>query len=253
MSAASVKVLVAEDEPAQRQQLIQLLASLWSEAEIVAECSNGDQALDAFEIHRPDVLFLDIRMPGRSGLEVARAASGQAHVVLTTAYEQYAIRAFEAGALDYVLKPVTADRLAATIQRLRHRLASAPPDIESLLGALDQRLQSAQVERLKWISATQGDTVKLLAIDDVLFFRASEKYVRVVTRDDEALVRMSLKELEDRLDPEQFWRIHRAALVCASAVERLQKDELGRWQAHLREHEEALPVSDAARLRFRGM
>jgi len=253
MNASAVKVLVAEDEASQRRQLLELIEVLWPEAEVVAECSNGDQALADFETHRPDVLFLDIRMPGCSGLDVARAASGRAHVVLTTAYEQYAIRAFEAGALDYVLKPVTSDRLAATIQRLRNRLASAPPDIEALLGALDQRLQSAPVERLKWISATQGDTVKLLAVDDVLFFRASEKYVRVVTRDDEALVRMSLKELEDRLDPEQFWRIHRAVLVSASAVERLQKDELGRWQAHLRDHEEALPVSDAARSRFKGM
>lgn len=253
MNAKPVSVLVAEDESAQRQQLIQLINALWPEAEVVAECSNGDQALAAFERHRPEVLFLDIRMPGSSGLDVARAASGRAHVVLTTAYEQYAIRAFEAGALDYVLKPVTADRLAATIQRLRNRLTKTPPDIAALLGALDHRLQSAPVERLKWISATQGDMVKLVSVDDVLFFRASEKYVRVVTTDDEALVRMSLKELEDRLDPEQFWRIHRAVIVAAAAVERLEKDELGRWHAHLRNHEESLPLSDAARSRFRGM
>ncbi len=253
MSASKVSVLVAEDEPAQRKQLLELLDALWPEAAVVAECSDGDAALAEFQRHRPDVLFLDIRMPGCSGLEVARAASGQAHVVLITAYERYAISAFEAGALDYLLKPVSSDRLAATIQRLRNRLASAPPDIDALLCALEQRLGAASVERLKWITATQGDTVKLLAVDDVLFFRASEKYVRVVTRDDEALVRMSLKELEERLDPELFWRIHRSILVAAPAVERIEKDALGRWHAHLRDHDERLPVSDAARSRFRGM
>ncbi len=252
-----VPVLIAEDEAAQREQLVGLIESLWPEAELVAVCADGQAALAALAREKPAVLFLDIRMPGPSGIEVARAASGQAHVVLTTAYEQYAIEAFEAGALDYLLKPVTADRLAATIHRLRERLNEAatesPPDIHALLAALEQRLGRPQTERLKWITATQGDSVKLLAVEDILFFRASEKYVRVVTRDEEALVRMSLKDLEERLDPEYFWRVHRSVLVAAPAVSRVEKDELGRWHARLREHAEQLPVSEAERSRFRGM
>lgn len=246
-----VRVLIAEDEAAQREQLVGLIENLWSDAELVAVCEDGDAALAALETHCPDVLFLDIRMPGASGLDVARAASGRAHVVLITAYEQYAIKAFEAGALDYLLKPITADRLATSIQRLR--LVSTPPDIQALLATLEQRLGTPQPDQLKWITATQGDTVRLLAVDDVLFFRASEKYVRVVTRDEEALVRMSLKELEDRLDSDRFWRIHRSVLVAAAAVARIEKDELGQWHARLREHDERLPISDGARGRFRGM
>ncbi|AKS40474.1 LytR/AlgR family response regulator transcription factor [Wenzhouxiangella marina] len=248
-----VRILIAEDERAQREHLIALIDALWPEAELVAACGDGDSALAALERDKPQVLFLDIRMPGASGIDVARSASGRAHVVLTTAYEQYAIQAFEAGALDYLLKPVTADRLAATIQRLRARLNAAPPDIGALLASLDERLGQPAVERLKWITATQGDTVRLLAVEDVLFFRASDKYVRVVTAEEEALVRMSLKELEDRLDPEHFWRIHRSVLVAAPAVSHIEKDELGRWHARLRGHAEALPVSDSARSRFRGM
>ena len=248
-----VRVLIAEDEAAQREQLAGLIAKLWPEAELVAVCEDGDAALAALKSQRPDVLFLDIRMPGASGLDVARAASGRAHVVLTTAYEQYAVKAFEAGALDYLLKPVTADRLAESIQRLRQRLASTPPDIQALLATLEHRLGKPQPDQLKWITATQGDTVRLLAVDDVLFFRASEKYVRVVTRDEEALVRMSLKELEDRLDSDRFWRIHRSVMVAAAGVSRIEKDELGHWHARLREHDERLPISDGARARFRGM
>ncbi len=253
MSTQAVRVLVAEDESAQRRQLIGHLQKLWPEAELVAECADGDAALAALESERPDVLFLDIRMPGADGIQVARAASGRAHVVLTTAYEQYAVNAFEAGALDYLLKPVTPERLAATIERLKQRLKTTPPDIETLLSALDERLRPTERPSLKWITATNGDAVKLMAVDDVLFFRASDKYVRVVTDDDEALVRMSLKQLEDQLDETVFWRIHRAVLVRANAIEQIEKDELGHWHAHLKNHPERLPVSDAARSRLRGM
>jgi DNA-binding LytR/AlgR family response regulator len=253
MGLATVRILVAEDESAQRRQLIAHLQKLWPESELVAECADGDSALAALESERPDVLFLDIRMPGADGIDVARAASGRAHVVLTTAYEQYAVNAFEAGALDYLLKPVVPERLAATIERLKQRLKASPPDIETLLSALDERLHPCGQPALNWITATNGDTVKLLAVDDVLFFRASDKYVRVVTADDEALVRMSLKQLEDQLDDAIFWRIHRAVLVRANAIEQIAKDELGHWHARLKNHPERLPVSDATRSRLRGM
>ncbi|MFP4335556.1 MAG: LytR/AlgR family response regulator transcription factor [Wenzhouxiangella sp.] len=250
---SDVRVLIAEDETAQREELAERVQKLWPEARLVALCADGDAALSALERENPNVLFLDIRMPGASGLEVARAASARAHVVLTTAYEQYAIQAFEAGALDYVVKPVTSERLAASIERLRQRMAAAPPDIDALLGRLDARLQARKPERLQWITASQGDSVRLLAVEDVLFFRASEKYVRVVTAEEEALVRMSLKDLEERLDPTVFWRIHRSVVVAAAAVASINKDELGHWYAHLRQHAESLPVSDAARSRFRSM
>lgn len=253
MSSRSVRILVAEDESAQRRQLITQLRQLWPEAELVAECADGDTALAALESERPDVLFLDIRMPGADGIQVARAASGRAHVVLTTAYEEYAVNAFEAGALDYLLKPVVPERLRATIERLKQHLQTTPPDIGALLSALDERLGPSNKPTLNWITATNGDAVKLLAVDDVLFFRASDKYVRVVTAEDEALVRMSLKQLEERLDDEVFWRIHRAVLVRASAVEQIEKDELGHWHARLKNHRERLPVSESARSRLRAM
>lgn len=248
-----VRVLIAEDEAAQREQLAELIQNLWPEARLVAVCADGDAALSALERERPHVLFLDIRMPGASGLDVARAASARAHVVLTTAYEEYAIQAFEAGAVDYLVKPVTNERLAASIERLRQRLAAAPPDIDALLGRLEARLRPSRPDRLQWITASQGDSVRLLAVEDVLFFRASEKYVRVVTAEEEALVRMSLKELEDRLDPAVFWRIHRSVVVAAAAVASINKDELGHWYAQLRQHPETLPISDTARARFRSM
>ncbi len=250
---SDVRVLIAEDEAAQREELAELIQTLWPEARLVAVCADGNAALSALEHERPNVLFLDIRMPGASGLDVARAASARAHVVLTTAYEEYAIEAFEAGALDYVVKPVTTERLAASIERLRQRMAAAPPDINALLGRLEARLHAARPDRLQWITASQGDSVRLLAVEDVLFFRASEKYVRVVTAEEEALVRMSLKDLEDRLDPEVFWRIHRSVVVAAAAVASIKKDELGHWSAHLRQHPETLPISEAARSRFRSM
>lgn len=253
MSEQAIRILVAEDENAQRGELIRLLARRWPGAELVAECADGDAAMAALDEQHPDVLFLDIRMPGQNGLEVARAASGRAHVVLITAYEEYAVKAFETGALDYLLKPVTEQRLDAALERLEDRLARSPPCIDALLAELDRRLGSGDGERLNWISATCGDAVRLIAVDEVLFFRACDKYVRVVTAEDEALVRMSLKDLAERLDPERFWYIHRSVIVAATAVHRFERDELGRWHARLRGHDEMLPVSESARNRFRGM
>lgn len=249
-----VRIVIAEDERDQREQLGRLLARYWPEAGIVASCGDGIEALAALNKLRPNVMFLDIRMPGVDGLEVARAASGRAHVVLTTAYEEYAVRAFEAGALDYLLKPVVPERLAAAIARLRERLAeSGPPPIDDLLAGLREQLQSAGPERLQWITATCGDSVELMAVDEVQYFRASDKYVRVVTADKEALVRLSLKELEARLDPEHYWRVYRSVIVAAAAVDRVERDELGKWRLKLKSRDETLPVSESARALFRGM
>jgi DNA-binding LytR/AlgR family response regulator len=249
----SARILIAEDERAQRAELIRLLRERWPAAELVAECEDGDAALAALEETRPDVLFLDIRMPGASGIDVARAASGHAHVVLITAYEEYAVKAFEAGALDYLLKPVTVPRLDAAIERLRARLAESPPRIDELLERLENQLRPQREAPLNWITATCGDSVRLIPVEEVLFLRASDKYVRVVTAEDEAIVRTPLKELGERLDPDRFWRIHRSVIVAAEAVHRIERDELGRWHARLRGHEEVLPVSESGRSLFRGM
>lgn len=253
MNPLPVRIVIAEDEPDQRADLVRLIARLWPEAELVAECRDGDAALAALDDKLPDVLFLDIRMPGTSGIEVARAASGRSHVVLITAYEEHAVEAFEAGALDYLLKPVTRPRLAAAIERLRQRLSESPPRIEALLDGLASRLAPAREAPLRWITASCGDSVQLIPVDEVLFFRASDKYVRVVTPDGEALVRTPLKALAGKLDAQRFLRIHRSVIVAAESVERIERDELGRWHARLHGHHELLPVSERARGLFRSM
>lgn len=250
--------LIADDEDLPRAELRRMLAAAWPELQVVAECEHGAAALDALAAQAPDVAFLDIRMPGSSGLEVARAASGRCHVVFTTAYDSHAIEAFEAGAVDYLLKPVQADRLAQTVARLRQRLAGheAATPLDALVAQLADRLQlrgGAGAERLRWISASVGDTIKLFAIDDVLFFQSDEKYTRVVTASDEAHVRKPLKEIAEGLDADAFWQVHRGVIVRAAAVARATRDEMGRITLHLKQHDEKLPVSQAYAWRFKPM
>src|SRR5581483_4259219 len=186
MSAASPTALIAEDEPLMRERLKDKLAIAWPSLRIVAEASDGDAALQAFAAHRPDVAFLDIRMPGRSGLDVAAAIGDDCHVVFVSAYDQYAIAAFEAGAADYLLKPVETDRLTLTVARVRDRLGSKPSDLTSLVERLRESLARP---RLKWIKAAMGNQVKLIAVDDVLYFQSDAKYTRVVLAAGEALIR----------------------------------------------------------------
>jgi DNA-binding LytR/AlgR family response regulator len=194
-------------------------------------------------------------MPGASGIEVARAASGKVHVVFVTAYDEYAVAAFETGAADYLLKPVTRARLAQTVERLHHRLAAhASTDLTRLLEVLDAQMKTRQSPAgLKWVTASIGDTVKMFPIDDVLFFQAQDKYVRVVTPSDEAVIRTPLKDLVTQLDPEVFWQLHRSVIVRASAIDRVQKDALGHYHARLKGSSETLPVSSAYQGRFRSM
>ncbi len=272
------KALIADDEDLPRTELRRMLAQAWPELEIVAECEHGPAAVEAIDAQAPDVAFLDIRMPGLSGLDVARAASGRCHVVFTTAYDSHAVAAFEAGAVDYLLKPVVAGRLAQAVARLQQRLAvpDAAPSIDGLLERLAARLAYrrdlglAEVDkrdprderaasrpprppRLRWLSASVGDTIKMFSIDEVLFFQSDEKYTRVVTARDEAHVRKPLKEIADGLDPELFWQVHRGTIVRASAIARATRDELGRFTLHLRDHGEKLAVSQAWAWRFRPM
>jgi DNA-binding LytR/AlgR family response regulator len=247
------RAILAEDELPQRQELRALLAGLWPELEVVAECADGLEALQALADHRPDVAFLDIRMPGVSGLEVARAAGPRCHVIFITAYEEYALRAFDEGAIDYLQKPVARDRLRLAIERARARLASgAHVDMNALLDLVQARLAPAR-PGIQWITASVGNAVKMFAIDEVLFFQAQDKYTRVVTADSEGHIRTPLKELLSSLDSGQFWQVHRSVIVRVGAIRAIEKEDDGKLHLTVRGHAETLPVSSAFQHRFRGM
>jgi DNA-binding LytR/AlgR family response regulator len=258
-----VTALIADDEDLPRSELRRMLAQAWPELEVVAECEDGPSALEALQAARPDVAFLDIRMPGSNGLQVAQAALAQSEaarpcqVVFTTAYDSHAVAAFEAGAVDYLLKPVAAERLAQAVARVRERLAARdgppPAAVATLLQQLSGHLGRDEAPRLRWVSASVGETIKLFGIDEILFFQSDEKYTRVVTATDEAHVRKPLKELLDGLDPGEFWQVHRGVVVRASAIARAQRDDLGRITLHLRQHAEKLAVSQAWAWRFKPM
>jgi DNA-binding LytR/AlgR family response regulator len=251
------RAIIADDEDLPRLELRSMLLRAWPELEIVAECEHGIEALEAIGRLRPDVAFLDIRMPGLTGLDVAQAllaGGGHCHTVFVTAYDQHALSAFGAGAFDYLLKPVATERLQQAVARLQHRLAQAQsgPDPQTLLSELDRRLRAASGQsELRWISASVGDSIKMFPVDSVLFFESDAKYTRVVTADDEAHVRMPLKDLIAALDPERFWQLNRGLLVRADAIRRAHRDELGRTSIELAGHGEQLKVSQAYAWRFR--
>lgn len=247
--------LVAEDEAPQRTALLGMLAEAWPGLRVVAACEDGVAALAAIAEHRPRVAFLDVRMPGVGGLDVARAAVAAGGLVaFTTAYDEYAVRAFEAGAVDYLLKPVRPERLCETVARLRARLREpALPDLQARIEALEARLRPQGERAIRWISASAGDSVRMVGIDEVLYFQARDKYVLVVTADGEVAVRTPLKDLLAGLDPDAFWQVHRGTVVRVAAIERVRRDELGRHRLRLKGHDETLPVSAAFLHRFRGM
>jgi DNA-binding LytR/AlgR family response regulator len=242
---ARITALIADDEPLMLGRARKLIDEAWPELDIVAECDNGLTAIERFEALQPQIAFLDIRMPGASGLEVAARIGGRAHVVFVTAYDEYAIEAFRAGAADYLLKPIERERLAETVSRLRARLdaqpAVTPPDLSHLLERLLAREASGR--RLTWLRAHSGNTTRLIHIDDVLFFQSDTKYTRIVTRGGEWHVRTALKDLETALDPEQFWRIHRGTIVRVHAIERAVREDTERLVVHLRDHDTRLVVS----------
>ena len=248
--------IIAEDEGAQRQELKDLLRELWPELQVVAECEDGLAAVEALHAHAPDVAFLDIRMPGVSGLEVARVAGSapkNAHVVLITAYDEFAVSAFEAGAADYLLKPVRRERLAATIVRLKQRLAEGKPAVPLDLVSLLQARLAPQQRWMSWISASAGDTIRMIAVDDVLAFRSEDKYTCVLTAQGTAHIRTPLKDLIGQLDPDVFWQVHRGAIVRVDAIRAIRRDEDGRLRIHLTGSAETVPVSAAFQDRFRPM
>ena len=250
-----VTALIAEDEAPQRRELRAMLAAAWPELDVVAECEDGLAALEAWTAKRPAIVFLDIQMPGLTGLEVAKAAGDAtgnlAQVVFITAFDDFAVKAFEAGAIDYLLKPISAERLAATVKRLRERSAAPAPDLDAMMEALAGGF--APPRPIKWITAGAGDTIRMIAIDDVLFFQAEDKYVRVATATDTAHIRMPLKELMAQLDPEMFWRVHRNAIVRVAAIRRAKPDEDGHLQVWLDGVPEPIRVSESFRHRFKAM
>ncbi len=245
------KVVVAEDETTLRDSLIKQLAEVWPTAKVVAACGDGISAITAVKEHEPDVLFLDIRMPQKSGLEVAKSVSDQTFIVFTTAYDEYAITAFESGAIDYLLKPIETSRLSNTVKRLETRIRDQKPqNIESLIQELTATLSPDQ-ESIKWVNARSGDTVRMISVDDILYFQADQKYTKVVTRDYEAVIRTTLKELSTKLDEDKFWQVHRSAIAAVNEIDSIRKDELGRWKLYIKERKESLPVSTEFKKRMK--
>ena len=234
--------LIAEDEPLMRERLKEKLAEAWPELEVVAEAADGDEALALFDVHRPRVAFLDIRMPGRTGLDVAAAIGGECHVVFVTAYDQYAIAAFDAGAVDYLLKPVEAERLAQAVARVKTKLASAPPDLSQVVAALRAHAAAAPA-RLRWIKAAVGKQVRLIPVDEVVYFQSDTKYTRVVLAQSEALIRTPLKDLVAELDPERFWQIHRSTIVNVAQLAGVLREDAERQFALFKSRPERLPIS----------
>ncbi len=243
--------LIAEDEPMLRAQLKVRLTEAWPELGDIVEAENWDQALALIDECRPDVAFLDIRMPGLSGLEVARALAGRCHVVFVTDYDEYAIAAFDEGAVDYVLKPVTPERISKVVARVKARLASPPLDLTALLRKLADHEES--VAPLKWIRASLGNVMRMIAVADVVYFRAEDKYTKVVTRESEALIKKPIKDLYDELDQEAFWQIHRATIVNLHAIARVERDFRDQPVITLNSRPEKLTVSRTFAYRFKSM
>ena len=244
--------LIAEDEPLLAEELAEALARLWPELAIEARARDGIDALRLVDEHRPDVAFLDIQMPGMSGLEVAKQIGGRTHVVFVTAYDQHAIGAFEQGAVDYVLKPLTIPRLALAVSRVKERIGRAPADLSGVLRDLAAGKADGR-NYLRWVNASVGNTIKLITVEEICYFKADSKYTLVVTPAGESLIKKPIKELSDELDPAQFWQIHRATLVNVNHVAGVTRDIRGHLQVKLKQRNESLPVSESYTHLFRQM
>jgi DNA-binding LytR/AlgR family response regulator len=238
--------VIADDERLMREQVVGRLKEAWPELLIVGEASNGREAVAMVQSLEPDIVFLDISMPEMDGIQAAQALAGRAHVVFVTAHDQYAISAFEHGAVDYVLKPADPERMALTCQRLRARLQQKPDPMDDLLAQLSQRLGAGGLkprEYMRWVQASVGANLRMIPTSDILFFRAEDKYTRVQTQRFEALIRKPIKELIDELDPDEFWQIHRATVVRVDAVEQVSRNFRGHQIVHVKGSEEKLEVS----------
>ena len=237
-----IRCLFADDEPLMRERMRELLALHADSFEVVAEAVNGEDALTQYVATEPDVCFLDIRMPVKSGLEVATEIGDGAKIVFCTAYDQFAIEAFERGAVDYLLKPIEADRLAVTLQRLLDNLNEPPDDVTPIAHLINSR-EPNTVERIKWIKALVGQDVRMFPVDDVIFFQSDTKYTRVVTDTEDVLIRTPLKELTGGLDPEIFWQVHRGAIVNVRRIAKITRDGVEKHSIVLRGSTEKIGVS----------
>ena len=244
--------VIAEDEAVLREQLAELLAAAWPDLRIVQRAANGLEAIRALEVHKPDVVFLDIHMPEASGLEVARHASGRCHVVFVTAYDQHAVAAFEEGAVDYVMKPLSVARIGTAVQRVKQRMSGQPAKLDALLGRLDAA-PSGRETYLRWINASRGDDIQLITTDEIRYFQSDSKYTRVVHAGGEALIRKTIRELAAELDPTVFWQVHRSTIVNLNAVAKVSRDANGRVILRLRDRDDVLQVSQPYAHLFRQM
>jgi DNA-binding LytR/AlgR family response regulator len=247
-----LKALIADDEPLLRERLADHLARLWPQLQLIGQARNGREAVELFEAHSPQVVFLDVHMPGMSGIEAARAIGARAQIVFVTAYEQYAVQAFERGALDYLVKPFEPERLAQTVERLQARLAApASPPLPlsmSLPGVLDELAQAlaerrTTAPRLQWIRASVGSTVRLIPVDELIYLRSDEKYTLVVWTGGEALIRKTIRELAEELDGEVFVQVHRSVIVNLNHVAQVTRGSNETADVHLKGRKETLPVS----------
>jgi DNA-binding LytR/AlgR family response regulator len=249
-----VPAVIADDEPLLRAQLRARLARIWPELDVVHEMENGKGVEAVIGDHEPSIFFLDIHMPGVNGLEAARAIAGRAHVVFVTAFDQYAVEAFEQGAVDYVLKPFNEERLAITVDRLKGRLGSQPQQIEDLVASLAARLAPKSAENhLRWIKASVGSNVRLIPVEEVLFFQSDDKYTRVVTCDGESLIRKPIRELLEELDPAKFWQVHRATIVNVDWIASVRRGLKDQAEISLKDCTETVVVSRAFTHLFKQM
>jgi DNA-binding LytR/AlgR family response regulator len=261
VSAPKATALIADDEPILRGALARMLAEAWPELEIVAEARNGREAIERFEELKPDICFLDVHMPGVSGIEAAQRIGRRARLVFVTAYNQYAVQAFEHEALDYLVKPLDAARLADTIARLKERLRAAQPvpDTEALLREIAAHLEkNAGPEKLRWIHASVGNALRVIPVDEIDFLRSDDKYTLVAWRGDagkpgEALIRTALKDLVTQLDPQEFLQIHRSVVVNRRSISHVTRGENETASVHLKDRAEVLPVSRTYLHLFRQM
>jgi len=236
-----MKAIIAEDELHLANDLQQRLARLWPELDIVSVLHDGIAAAEALQTLKPDIAFLDIRMPGKSGLEAATRAHSGCHIVFVTAHDEHAVQAFEHAAADYLLKPVSEERLAKCVERLKHNSAPAP---DQLLARLQQLLTiPVKHEPLRWLRVQVGQSVRLVAVEEVCYFQSADKYTTVITRDAELLLRTPLKELLPQLDPSEFWQVHRGTVVNVQQIISAHHDLLGKISLTLRDRPEKLAVS----------
>ncbi|WP_395406805.1 LytR/AlgR family response regulator transcription factor [Pseudoduganella sp. UC29_106] len=241
--------IIADDERLMRDQLRMRLNQVWPELDIVGEAKNGDEAIDLVDELNPDFTFLDIRMPGKTGMEAAAEIGNKSQVVFVTAYDAYAVEAFERGAVDYVLKPPEPERLKITVERLKSRLdkpavsADANANIASILSQLTEKIAQPKPKYLQWIQASIGQDLRMIPVEEILFFRSDEKYTCVQTDKFEALIRKPVRDLADELDPSLFWQIHRATLVNVNAIEGVTRDIRGRHLVMIKGRPDKLEVS----------